>query len=182
MDAMSRHLPLLLVLGTVLSAPPSSVLAQPARSAGPAGELAQLLAGRKIDSFAARVPGTDDEFTAVLALPGQMIVVWAKFSAPAVLNEKILRGEYRDAYIDLNSASDPESRNMITDIGADGLGRGERNQPADSHDVGARSMRYDGNWRAQKMSEDDYMKAYAESDAAYTRALTALVAALKQAS
>ena len=182
MDAMTRHLALYLVLGAVLAATPSPVFAQSSQSAGPAGELAQLLAGRKMDSFAARMPGTDDQFAAVLAFPGQMIVVWATFSAPTVLNEKLLRGEYREAYIDLNSASDPDTRHMITDLGANGLDRGERNQPADSHDAGAKSMRYDGNWRAQKMSEQDYMKAHAESDAAYARALTALVAALKQAS
>jgi len=118
----------------------------------------------------------------VLAFPGQMIVVWAKFSAPAVLNERIINKQYREVYIDLNSASDPESRHMITDIGADGVMRGERNQPADSYDVGSKSILFDGDWREDKMSEDDYDKAHAEADAAYSKVLSVLLEELKKAS
>lgn len=169
-----------LLAGAVLVTP-SVAAAQSPQSAEPARQLSQLLGERKLDSFAARIPGTADEFAAVLAFPGQMIVVWAQFSAPAVLNEKLLRGEYREAYIDLNSASEPATRNMVTDIGADGLGRGVRNQPADAHDVGTRSMRYDGSWREDKMTEQEYVKAHTESDAAYGRILGILLEELKKA-
>ena len=156
--------------------------AQEPQSAAPAKELAQLLAERKLDSFAVRVPNTPDEFAATLVFPGQMIVVWAKFSAPAVLNEKLINRAYREAYIDLNSASDPASRNFITDLGADGVRRGGKNQPSDSHDVGTKSMRFDGNWRQQKMSEKEYMQALSDTDAAYARVLGLLLEQLKKAS
>ncbi len=168
-----------LLAGVVLVTP--SVSAQSPQSAEPARQLSQLLGERKLDSFAARIPGTADEFAAVLAFPGQMIVVWAQFSAPAVLNEKLLRGDYREVYIDLNSASDAATRNMVTDIGADGLGRGVRNQAADAHDAGTRSMRYDGSWREDKMTEQEYVKAHTESDAAYSRILGILLEELKKA-
>lgn len=158
----------------------SPAFAQDAQSTSPAREFAQQLAAKKLDSFAVRMPDAQDEFAAALSLPGQLIVVWAKFSAPAVLNEKIIKREYREVYIDLNSASDPQSRNIITDLGADGVRRGARNQPADSHDVGSASVRFDANWREDKMSEKDYMKAHADADAAYTRVLGLLLEEIKK--
>jgi hypothetical protein len=155
------------------TAPPSSA---------PARDLSKLLSDRKIDSVATRLPGSDDEFAAVLAFPGQLVVIWAKFSAPQLLNEKLIRKEYRDVYLDLNSASIVESRHFVTDLGADGMiARPARNQPADMHDLGKASMRFDGNWREDKMSEDEYMKRYSEAEAGYTKALQALLEELKKA-
>jgi hypothetical protein len=173
------RLALAIGLLTALAAP---VSAQDPQSAAPARELVQLLAERKLESFAARLPDSPDEFAATLAFPGQLIVVWAKFSAPAVLNEKIIKRAYRDAYIDLNSASEVATRNFVTDLGADGVRRGEKNQPADSHDVGNKSMRFDGSWREDKMSEKEYLQALSDSDAAYSKVLALLVEQLKKAS
>lgn len=171
----------LVVVGGLLLGAALPVHAQDPQSAAPARELAQLLASRKMDSFAARMPGSPDEFAATLVFPGQMIVIWAKFSAPAVLNEKLLKGEFREAYIDLNSASAPESRYFVTDLGADGLSRGGKDQPADSYDVGAKSLRFTGNWRELKMNEKDYMKAHADADGEYTRVLGVLLEQMKKA-
>lgn len=173
------RLPLFVLLLAKLVVP---VAAQEPQSAAPARELSKLLTDRKLDSFAMRVPNTADEFAAALVFPGQMIVVWAKFSAPTVLNEKIIKREYREAYIDLNSASDPASRHFVTDLGADGLSRGGRNQPADAHDFGAKSVRFDGSWREDKMSEKDYVQAHADGDAAYARVLGLLLEQLKKSS
>ena len=158
--------------------------AQEPLSAGPAKELSQLLSSRKIDSIAARMPDSREEFVGALTFPGQLMVVWAKTSAPAVVNEKLIRKEYREVYIDLNSASIAETRHFVTDLGPDGLRwRPEQRQgPADSHDLGAKSLRFDGNWRAIKMKEDDYMKAHAEADAAYAKAIQALIDELKKSS
>ena len=128
------------------------------------------------------MPNTPDEFAATLTFPGQLIVVWAKFAAPAVLNEKIINRSYREAYIDLNSASDPASRHFVTDLGADGMRRGGKNQPSDSHDIGPKSIRFDGSWREDKMSEQDYMQALSDADAAYTKVLSVLLEQLKKAS
>lgn len=154
--------------------------AQEPRSAPLARELTQLMAERKLDSFAARLPDASDEFAAALAFPGQLVVVWARFAAPAVLNEKILKREYREAYIDLNAASDVATRHFVTDIGADGIRRGGRDQPSDMHDIGTKSMRFDGSWREDKMSEEEYMKALADADASYARVLGVLVEQLKK--
>ena len=53
--------------------------------------------------------------------------------------------------------------------------------PSDSHDLGNKSMRFDGNWRAMKMKEDEHMKAHAEADDAYAKAIQALIEEIKKA-
>ncbi len=158
--------------------------AQEPKSAAPAKELLQLLSSLKLDSIAARMPDSREEFVGALTFPGQLMVVWAKTSAPAVVNEKLIKKEYREVYIDLNSASIMESRHFVTDLGPDGLRHKpeQRQGPADSHDLGAKSMRFDGSWREDKMSEADYMKAHAEADAAYAKAIQALIDELKKSS
>jgi hypothetical protein len=158
--------------------------AQEPKSSAPAKELAQLLSSRKLESIAARMPNSTEEFVGALTFPGQMMVVWAKTSAPSVVYEKLLRKDYREVYIDLNSASIVDTRHFVTDLGPDGLRpRPETRQgPADTHDLGTKSMRFDGNWREDKMSEDDYMKAYAAADEAYAKAIQALIDEIKKAS
>jgi hypothetical protein len=157
--------------------------AQEPKSAAPAKELAQLLASKKLESIAARMPDSREEFVGALAFPGQLMVVWAKTTAPSVVNEKLMRKDYREVYIDLNSASVVESRHFVTDLGPDGLrAKPEQKQgPSDSHDAGAKSMRFDGSWREDKMSEADYMKAHADADAAYAKAVQALIDEIKKA-
>jgi hypothetical protein len=161
----------------------TSAAAQEPKSAAPAKELAQLLAAKKLESIAARMPDSREEFVGALAFPGQLMVVWAKTTAPSVVNEKLIKKEYREVYIDLNSASVVESRHFVTDLGPDGLrAKPEQRQgPSDSHDLGAKSMRFDGSWREDKMSEEDYMKAHADADAAYAKAVQALIEEIKKA-
>jgi hypothetical protein len=168
-----------IVLFGVASARP---LAQD-RSAALAKELTSLLQERKLDSVAARHPAAADQFVAALFFPGQLLVVWARTTAPAVLNEKLIRREFRDVYIDLNSASIPDSRVMISDGSADGLRpRREPNQPFDTHDANGKITRFDGNWREDKMSEAEYMKIFTQADSAYVTALEALLTELKKTS
>ena len=176
-----RELALSLAACTALAAP---AYAQEPVSAAPAKELIQLLTERKIDSIAARMPDSTEEFVGALTFPGQLMVVWAKSSAPAYVNEKLIKKQYREVYVDLNSASITESRHFVTDLGPDGLRArpAQRQGPADSHDLGAKSMRFDGSWREDKMSEADYMKAHAEADAAYAKAVQALIAEIKKQS
>ena len=172
---------LALLACTVVATP---AVAQEPASAAPAKELAQLLNSRKMDSIAARMPDSKEEFVGALTFPGQMMVVWARTSAPAVVNEKLIRKEYREVYIDLNSASILESRHFVTDLGPDGLrARPEQRQgAADTHDLGSKTIRFDGNWREDKMSEADYMKAHADADAAYAKAIQALIDEIKKSS
>lgn len=178
----ARGSAIVLILAMLGVSAPAVVHAQD-RSAALVKELTTLLEQRKLDSVAARHPAAADQFVAALYFPGQLLVVWARTSAPAVLNEKLIRREFRDVYIDLNSASIPESRVMISDGGADGLRpTREANQPFDTHDANGKGIHFDGNWREDRMSEDDYMKMYAQADAAYVTALQALLTELKKTS
>ena len=183
MKTLAAHgLSLTLGVTLVASLLASPAAAQDSRSLTLVKELTQLLQQRKLDSVAAR-HGATDQFVAALFFPGQLLVISARTSAPAVLNEKLVRREFRDVYIDLNSASIPETRVMITDGGADGLRpTREANKPFDTHDAGGKSIRFDGNWREDRMSEQDYMALYAKADEAYVAALNALVSELKKSS
>jgi hypothetical protein len=177
----SRAVVKIALAATMIVAPLAlPAFAQGGKSPSVAVELAQLMESRKLDSVAARLPG-QDEFVAALYFPGQLLVVWAKYSAPALLNEKIAKGDYRDVYIDLNSASIADSKILITDLGADGLkARREENQPFDAQDIGGKSFQFDGSWREDKISEEEYMKAFASADDAYAKALSVLLAELKK--
>jgi hypothetical protein len=173
------------LLAVALFASPfvAAASAQDSRSASLAKELLTLLQEKKLDSIAARSPKGADQFVAALFYPGQLLVVSARYSAPPVLNEKIARSEYKDVYIDLNAASIPDSKILITDLGADGLkAKREPNQPFDAQDTNSKGIRFDGNWREAKMSEQDYMTAFAKAEETYNSALEVLIGALKKGS
>jgi hypothetical protein len=160
----------------------ASAWAQEPKSAASARELAQLLNNMKVEAIAARLPNSTDEFAGAMVFPGQLMVVWAKTVAPERMNERIVKKEYKDVYADLNSASVPDSRHFVMDLGADGLKfrPATKGGAADTHDLNKKSIRFDGNWKEDKMSEADYMKAHADADAAYAAATNALIAALKK--
>ena len=102
---------------------------------------------------------------------------------PVLINEKLDKKAYRDVYIDLNSASVPESKVFITDLGCDGL-KADRNenQPFDTYEAAGKPTIFDGDWKKQKLSKEEYMKVFGTADEQYTRLLEALLAQLKKTS
>jgi hypothetical protein len=167
---------LVLVVGS------ATALAQESQSAPLAKELVQLLDQFKLDSVAAKEPSAPDQYTAALYFPGsQLLVIAAKYSVPVLFEERLDKKDYKEAYIELNSASVPDSKIFVMDAAADGLkAKRVENQAFDTFDSGGKTMSFDGEWRKQKMSEDDYMKAFADADAKYADMLKALVAQLKK--
>jgi hypothetical protein len=155
---------------------------QTSTSAPLAKELTALLDARQIDSIAAKDPSAPDQFIGALYFPNlQLLVVSARYSVPQLLNERLGKKEYRDVYIDLNSASVRGSKTFIEDLRGDGLlPTREENQPFDMYERDTRRISFDGDWKKQDLSEDAYMKAYAEADAAYAKLLTALIAEAKK--
>lgn len=153
-------------------------------SAPLAKELAQLLEQQKLDSIAAKNPEAPDQFVGALYFPGlQLLVVSAKYTAPALLAERIGKREYRDVYIDLNSASIPESKVFIEDLRANGLlPRRDDDEPFDVYEGGGKRTMFDGDWKKQKLSEKEYMDAYVAADKAYARMLSLMIAELKKSS
>lgn len=162
---------------------PSVAAAQESKSAALASELAKLLDARKLDSIAAK-GGAADQFVGALYFPGsQLLVVSARYSVPQRMDAQLVQKAYRDVYIDLNSASIPDSKIFISDLGANGLqARREDNQPFDTVDMGGKSYAFDGDWGRAKISQDEYTKAFQTTDQEYTRMLEALVAELKKIS
>ena len=162
----------------------ASVSGQESRSAALAKQLAAALAGAKLTAVATRDPATKDVFSAALFLPGlQFIAISARYAAPVLLEPRIVKREYREIYVELNSASERSSRVVVTDLGLDGLvAMPQGDQPPDSYDTAARSIRFNRDWRGQGLSEEEYLKAFAEADDRYARMLTALLAEIKGAS
>jgi len=144
-------------------------------------ELTGLMGQQKLDTVAARLEG--DTFVAAVYFPGsELLAVCGKYTAPALLNEKILGRRYKDAYMDLSAASVVESRVMIEDTKADGI---RANPGKDTFDVvtraGSAPIRLDGKWKDKKMTEEEYGKFFQDADAAYKKMLEALIAELKKA-
>jgi len=158
--------------------------AQESKSAPLAKQLAAALDAAKLDSIAAKDPSAPDLFVAALYFPGaQLLVVSAKYSVPQLLNERLTKREYRDVYLDLNGASVADTKVFIEDPGADGLkAKREDNTAFDAVEMGGKRTMFDGDWKKQKLSEQDYLKAFSAADERYAEILAALLAQVKKTS
>jgi hypothetical protein len=157
-------------------------LAQESKSAPLAKQLMSALDAAKIDSVAAKDPSGTDVYIGALYIKGfQLLAISAAYSAPALLDARISKKEYRDVYIDLNAAGTAGSKVFVEDLGADGLkAKREENQGFDSIEMGGKRTMFDSDWRRQQLSEQDYMKTFAAADERYTQMLTALLAEVKK--
>jgi len=158
--------------------------AQDGKSVVLAKQLGAALESAKLDAVAAKDPASADSFVAALYFPGaQLLVVSARYSAPQLLVARLDKKEYRDTYIDLSSASIPESKVFVEDAAADGLkARTQDGQPFDIVEMHGKPTNFDGDWKKQKMSEQEYMKVFTTADDRYAEMLTALIAQLKKTS
>jgi hypothetical protein len=86
-------------------------------------------------------------------------------------------------YLDLNGASVADSKVFIEDPGADGFkAKREDNTAFDQCEIGGKRTMFDGDWKKQKMSEQDYMKSFSTADDRYAQILAALLAQIKKTS
>lgn len=172
-----------LLIGLLLVSGSFSVAsAQESKSAAIAQQLTALLDKGQMDAIAAKDPSAPDLYVAALYFPGgQLLVVSARYAVPVIMNEKLAKKDYHDIYTDLNSASVPNTRVFVMDMGADGLKLNKDQAHFDTCDIGNKSYVFDGDWKKQSLaSEDDYNKAFADADARYTKMLTALLAQVKK--
>ena len=162
----------------------ATATAQDSKSAPLAKQLAAALDAAKMDSIAAADPTQPGTFVAVLYFANtQFLAVSAKYSVPQLLTDRLSKKEYRDVYIDLNSASLPESKIFIEDMAVDGLkAKREENEPYDTYEVGGKRTVFDSDWKRQKLTEQDYVKAFSTADDQYTHILTTLLSLLKKTS
>jgi hypothetical protein len=163
---------------------PATATAQEARSSALAKQLAAALDAAKMDSVAAADPTQPGTFVAVLYFANtQFLAVSAKYTVPQLLNDRVSKKEYRDVYIDLNSAAMPNTKVFVSDLGIDGLkATRQDNAPYDTIEMGGKNWNFDGNWRAAKLSEDEYMKGYQQAEEEYVKMLEALLKELKKTS
>ena len=168
------------IVAAVLLAP-APAIAQESRSTQLASELVKLLDSMKLDSAAAKLD--KDEYAGALYFAGsQLLVVKARYIVPERMDVQLAQKNYRDVYIDLNSASVPASKVLIADLGANGLFARRRENQFDTADLAGKSYSFDGDWGKAKISEQEYAKAFQTSDTEYIRILEALVAQLKKTS
>jgi len=158
--------------------------AQESKSAALAKQLIAALDAAKMDSIAAKDPTTADTYCAALYFAGSpLLVVAAKYAAPMLLDARLGKKEFRDTYIDLSSASVPESKVFIQDAGGDGFKlKREDNQAFDTYEIGGKPTLFDGDYKKQKLSEQEYQKLFSDADQRYTQILMALLSQLKKTS
>jgi hypothetical protein len=161
----------------------SAASAQQSRSAAVAKQLGEVMERLKLDSIAAPDTQEKDRFAGALFFPGStLLVVAAKYSAPSLLVTKMEKKEYRDIYIDLNSASIPGTKVFVMDNGADGLVSNPDNSNApDTWEEGAKTIAFDGDGKAAKMSDEEYARAFAQADERYAQILTLLLEQARKA-
>jgi hypothetical protein len=161
---------------------PMLVLAQGSASAALAAELARQLDARKLNGAAA--PLGDGEWVGALYLSGsELLVVKGKYTDVARMQGLVSQRGYREIYITLNSASDPASKVLVLDLGANGLKpKQERNEVPDSVDLEGKSVVFDGDWGRAGLSEAEYSRVFGSADAQYVQMLQALLVEVRKGS
>ena len=171
-----------IALAAILLLAPVIASAQESKSANAAIEFAKALDAMKIDSYAVK-GSSPNEYVAALYFPGtQLLVVSAKFDSPFRADSLLQMKNYRDLYIELNSASQPQTKVFVADLSANGLRPKKDGNLFDTADIGGKSYNFDGDWKKAKVTEDDYAKAYSTTDEQYSHMIQALLGGLKKSS
>ena len=158
------------LLCVVLAVVPAT--AQESASAPLAAELSELMTAGQLEAFASKATVGDGRYVAALAFPGQLFVVSARYEVPLYLDEKIANRQFRDVYIDLNTASIQGTKTLVTDVGANGLLADDPG--VDIFDDGSGILRLDG-----VGSGSGYASAVADADEQYAEMLQALIASAR---
>ena len=171
-----------ITLAALLLLAPAAASAQDSKSAPSVTELVKMLDSMKLDSFAVK-GASPNEYVGALYFPGtQLLVVSAKFDTPWRADSLLSMKNYRDLYIELNSASQPNTKVFVSDLSANGLRSKKDGILYDTADVGGKTYNFDGDWKKARITEGDYTKAYSTTDEQYLQMIQALLAGLKKSS
>ena len=171
-----------IALAAVLVLAPTVASAQDSKSAPSVTELVKMLDSMKLDSFAIKGASPNEYIGALYFQGSQLLVVTAKFDTPWRADSLLEMKNYRDLYIELNSASLPQTKVFISDLGANGLRARKDGNIYDTADIGGKTYNFDGDWKKAKITEDDYSKTFTATDQQYTQMIQSLVAGLKKSS
>jgi hypothetical protein len=157
-------------------------VAQESKSEGLAKQLAAALDAAKLDSIAAPDPATPGVYVGAIYIKGgQLLAVASSYPAPAALDKKLAEKAYRDVYLDLSAFKSNSLKCFVEDMGANGLRlKPDDNEPFDSIELDGKKVNLDNEPRRQKITSQDYQKAYTAADERYSEMLTALLAQLKR--
>ena len=161
---------------------PSQANAQESKSESLARELVTALSTAKLESIAAPDPSQPGTYVGALHIPGvQLMMVSAKYPAPDSIEFKLANKAYRDIYLDLSAAGLAE-RVVVEDTRGDGIRVRRRtdSEPFDSIEVGGKQLALDYDFKRQKISLADYLKAFATAEDRYVAMLKALLEQLKK--
>jgi hypothetical protein len=161
---------------------PASAAAQESKSEGLAKELAAALDAAKLDSIAAPDPATPGVYVGAIYIKGgQLLAVASSYPAPAAMDQKLKEKAYRDVYLDLSAFKSNAPKCFVEDMGANGLrSKPDDNEPFDSIELDGKRVNLDNEPRRQKISSEEYQKAYTAAEERYSQMLTALLAQLKR--
>lgn len=71
--------------------------------------------------IAAADPGEAGRYVAAALIGGnQLLVVSVRYAQPALLNERLYRGDHEGAYVELNAASVRDGKLFVQDLGEPG--------------------------------------------------------------
>ena len=177
-----------LVTGLTAQAP------APAVSGAKVAEFAALLASKKLEAYAVKDPRsatTPDKprYIAALLVPNsQLLLVAATHTHFMDMEYYLHNKEFMKAYQDLNTNPASVERFFVEDVMADGLvAVPKRNAPADAVKIGTESRNFDGDFidpkrrnPNNKITQDVYLKNFADADQRYAAALDLMIAQLKK--
>jgi hypothetical protein len=146
-----------------------------------AAELVKLMNERAMTAIAAADPAEPGRFVAAMLAGPQLLVISARYSAPALLRERILKSEFQQVYGDLHSAGDREGRVFIIDSSADGLKLARESSDVSWRNSATNAI-FNLDWKSQKLKEADYRRTYEQDEKAYAKMLGTLIGAIKSTS
>ena len=170
-----------LVLAVVFSATraPAAATTQESISRTVVAKLTTFLASHGLVSLAAEDPSRPGHIVAVLHIPNvQLLVIAGRCESVAALRARLTAKAYQDVYRDLHGCAAADSRLFIQDLGADGLIH-ERPRDGAPFDIVYQQMtkqtKFDGNFKAQEISAQEYRQRYHSIDAEYARLVSLLL-------
>ena len=167
--------------GVILTCHPQAASAQASKSAAIAKELVQVMDAKKLDSIAAKVPGSDGNYAAALFFPNvQLLVISGQYSAPQLMDPRLQGKQYRDAYMELSGTIAPNSKIFVQDMGEPGLSARKQDNLYDTWNRAGKIVMFDGEPDKQKLSDGDYQKAFTAADEEYAKILGALLVEAKK--
>jgi hypothetical protein len=167
------------LLVSAFVAAPATLGAADLRSPALAKQLVTLMTERGLETVAAGDPDSPDRFVAAMAFPGvQLLVVAARYPAPAVVQGQLAAKQFADVYAELQAAPIKESKLFFQDIGCDGIGGTGENVDV-MYEHGKDQTLLDGDWKKARLSKTAYDEKVSTADRQYSRLLEILIAGLK---